>query len=150
MNVRDWLYVDDHCRGIELVLQDGRVGETYNVGGGAELPNILVIDTICAAVDAAFEANPDLARRFPNAPAARGIPSVSLKTYVADRPGHDRRYAIDEEKIRSELGYSPAYSFERGFATTLQWYLNNEPWWQAILDGSYNGSSKIDAKQIQA
>ena len=143
MNVRDWLHVEDHCRGIELVLQKGRVGETYNIGGGAELPNITVIDTICDAVDSAFANDSLLAKRFPNAPAARGMRSDSLKTYVTDRPGHDRRYAIDETKINMELGYAAARSFEQGFADTLRWYLDNEAWWQAILDGSYK-STAID------
>jgi dTDP-glucose 4,6-dehydratase len=137
MNVRDWLYVTDHCRGIELILQSGRVGEVYNIGGGAELPNIAVIDTLCAAVDAAFAADPALASRFPDAPAAKGQPTESLKTYVKDRPGHDRRYAIDEHKIRSELGYQPASDFPTHFAATLAWYLGHEPWWRAIMDGSY-------------
>lgn len=137
MNVRDWLYVEDHCRGIELVLAGGRIGETYNIGGGEELPNMTVIDTLCAAVDAAFAADPDLARRFPDAPAAAGRASASLKTYVTDRPGHDRRYAIDETKIRGELGYRAAHGFEQRFAETLAWYLANEPWWRAVMDGSY-------------
>ncbi|MEX6724536.1 dTDP-glucose 4,6-dehydratase [Parapedomonas caeni] len=137
MNVRDWLYVEDHCRGIELVLAGGRIGETYNIGGGEELPNMVVIDTLCAAVDAAFAADPDLARRFPDAPAAAGRASASLKTYVTDRPGHDRRYAIDETKIRGELGYRAAHGFEQRFAETLAWYLANEPWWRAVMDGSY-------------
>ena len=140
MNVRDWLHVEDHCRGIELVLQKGRIGETYNVGGGAELPNITVIDTICNAVDAAFASDPSLAKRFPNAPAARGERSDGLKTYVIDRPGHDRRYAIDETKINTELGYTASRSFEQGFADTLRWYLDNEAWWQEILDGSYKNT----------
>jgi dTDP-glucose 4,6-dehydratase len=137
MNVRDWLHVEDHCRGIELTLEKGRVGETYNVGGGAELPNLAVIDAICAGVDAAFERDPDLARRFPDAPAANGGKSESLKTYVTDRKGHDRRYAIDERKIRGELGYEPARTFAEGFAETLSWYLANEAWWRAVMDGSY-------------
>ena len=137
MNVRDWLHVEDHCRGIELVLENGRVGETYNVGGGAELPNIAVIEAICAGVDAAFESDPGLARRFPDAPAAKGQKSDTLKTYVTDRKGHDRRYAIDERKIRGELGYAPARTFEEGFAETLAWYLANEDWWRAVMDGSY-------------
>ncbi len=137
MQIRDWLHVEDHCRGIEAVLLRGRVGETYCIGGGAELPNITVIDTLCAAVDAAFAADPALATRFPDAPAARGLPSASLKTTVADRPGHDRRYAIDETKARAEIGYAPARSFEQGFASTLAWYLANEDWWRAVLDGSY-------------
>ena len=137
MNVRDWLHVEDHCRGIELVLQQGRIGDTYNIGGGAELPNIAVIDTLCRAVDAAFAADPALAVRFPDAPAARGVPTDTLKTWVKDRPGHDRRYAIDESKVRGELGYAPARDFAEGFAATLDWYLANEPWWRGVLDGSY-------------
>ena len=137
MNVRDWLHVEDHCRGIELVIRQGRVGETYNIGGGAELPNLAVIDTLCAAVDAAFAADPGLSIRFPDAPAARGLPTDSLKAWVTDRPGHDRRYAIDETKIRTELGYAPARDFAAGFAATLAWYLANENWWRAVLDGSY-------------
>lgn len=137
MNVRDWLHVEDHCRGIELVLRRGVIGECYNIGGGAELPNLTVIDTLCAAVDAAFAAEPKLAGRFPLAPAATGAPTSSLKSWVTDRAGHDRRYAIDETRARTELGYAPARSFASGFAATLAWYLANEPWWRAILDGSY-------------
>jgi dTDP-glucose 4,6-dehydratase len=135
--VRDWLHVEDHCRGIEAVLHRGRPGETYNIGGGAELPNLAVIDTLCTAVDAAFAADPGLAARFPAAPAARGLPTKSLKTFVTDRPGHDRRYAIDERKARAEIGYAPSRDFAAGFAATLAWYLGNESWWRAILDGSY-------------
>ncbi|RYE56932.1 MAG: dTDP-glucose 4,6-dehydratase, partial [Hyphomicrobiales bacterium] len=115
----------------------GRVGETYNIGGGEELPNMAVIDAICAAVDQAFQTNPSLSVRFPDAPAARGVPSMSLKTFVTDRPGHDRRYAIDERKIREELGYKPAKTFESGFAETLSWFLENEAWWRGVQDGSY-------------
>jgi len=137
LQVRDWLHVEDHCRGIAAVLDRGRIGETYNIGGGAELPNIAVIDTLCAAVDAAFIADPSLARRFPDAPAAKDIATATLKATVTDRPGHDRRYAIDETKARTELGYAPARDFATGFAATLRWYLDNEPWWRSILDGSY-------------
>jgi dTDP-glucose 4,6-dehydratase len=136
-NVRDWLHVADHCRGIELALTGGRAGETYNIGGGEELPNMTVIDAICASVDAAFARDPDLAQRFPHSPAARGEASASLKTFVTDRKGHDRRYAIDESKIRDELGYRPARDFKEGFAETLAWYLANEGWWRAVMDGSY-------------
>jgi dTDP-glucose 4,6-dehydratase len=135
--VRDWLYVEDHCRGIERIISGGRIGETYNIGGGAEMTNLTVIDLICAAVDAAFIQNDSLAARFPQAPAAEGRPSSSLKTFVADRPGHDRRYAIDERKIRSELDYAPSNTFAAYFHDTLQWYINNEIWWRSILDGSY-------------
>lgn len=134
MNVRDWLHVEDHCRGIEAVLMHGRPGETYNIGGGQELPNMAVIDAICATVDAAFAADPLLAERYPDAPAANGVRSDSLKTFVTDRLGHDRRYAIDETKARDELGYRPSRTFAEGFAQTLAWYLANEAWWQAILN----------------
>ena len=134
MNVRDWLHVEDHCRGIELVLTKGRVGESYNIGGGQELTNVAVVDQICQAVDAAFAKDQALAERFPHAPAANGRSSIDLKTYVNDRKGHDRRYAIDETKIRSELGYVPARDFLQGFAGTLAWYLSREDWWRPILE----------------
>ncbi|MHA6768580.1 dTDP-glucose 4,6-dehydratase [Sphingobium ummariense] len=133
MNIRDWLHVEDHCVGIELILRQGRIGETYNVGGGQELPNLKVIEEICRGVDAAFAANPDLARQFPMAPAAQGRPTAELMTYVEDRKGHDRRYAIDETKIRSELGYAPARDFPQGFAETLGWFLDNQDWWRPLL-----------------
>lgn len=133
MNVRDWLHVEDHCFGIERIIQDGRPGETYNIGGGQELPNLAVIDQICVAVDRAFEADRGLVQRFPSAPAAQGRPSASLKTFVRDRAGHDRRYAINETKIRNELGYAPRRDFARGFAETLEWYLANEGWWRPLM-----------------
>jgi dTDP-glucose 4,6-dehydratase len=139
MNVRDWLHVEDHCRGIDLILREGRVGETYNIGGGQELPNFTVIEEICRGVDAAFGANPDLARRFPDAPAAKGRSSQELKTFVTDRKGHDRRYAIDETKIRRELGYRPARNFTQGFAETLDWYLSHEDWWRPLLERTKDG-----------
>jgi dTDP-glucose 4,6-dehydratase len=134
---RDWLYVEDHCRGIELVLAKGMPGECYNIGGGAELANLEVIQILCEALDGAFAREPDLARRFPDAPCAKGKSTAELKLHVADRPGHDRRYAIDERKARAELGYAPARGFDECFAETLDWYLANEPWWRAVMDGSY-------------
>ena len=124
MNVRDWLYVGDHCAAIRAVLEGGRVGETYNVGGDAERPNIDVVNTICALLDE---------RR----PREDGKPRNSQITYVRDRPGHDRRYAIDASKLKSELGWAPAHSFEQGIADTVDWYLDNQPWVQRVLDGSY-------------
>ncbi len=133
MNVRDWLHVEDHCRGIEAALRRGRPGEVYNIGGGQELPNLTVIEEICRAVDAAFAADPGLAARYPDAPAAGGRASADLKTYVTDRKGHDRRYAIDETRARVELGYAPARTFRQGFAETLAWYLANEAWWRPLL-----------------
>jgi dTDP-glucose 4,6-dehydratase len=133
MNVRDWLHVEDHCRGIEAVIQRGVAGETYNIGGGQELPNLMVIEEICKGVDAAFAADPALAQRYPDAPAAKGQPTASLKTFVEDRKGHDRRYAIDETKSREELGYAPSRDFAEGFAQTLAWYLANEGWWRPLM-----------------
>jgi dTDP-glucose 4,6-dehydratase len=123
-NVRDWLYVADHCSAIRAVLGGGRVGETYNVGGDAEMQNIDVVTTICALLDA---------RR----PREDGQPRASQVTYVADRPGHDRRYAIDASKLKRELGWQPAHSFEQGIADTVDWYLAHQAWVQRVLDGSY-------------
>ena len=123
-NVRDWLYVKDHCAAIRRVLEAGRVGETYNVGGDAERQNIEVVKTLCALLDA---------RR----PRADGQPRESQITFVKDRPGHDRRYAIDASKLQSELGWRPAMSFEQGMAATVDWYLANEAWVKRVLDGSY-------------
>ena len=133
MNVRDWLHVEDHCRGIALAIEKGRVGEIYNIGGGQELANIDVVGEICRGVDAAFASDPHLASRFPDAPAARGISTDTLKTYVTDRAGHDRRYAIDVRKARTGLGYVPTRNFPQGFAETLAWYIANENWWRPLL-----------------
>ncbi|APE27332.1 dTDP-glucose 4,6-dehydratase [Aurantiacibacter gangjinensis] len=135
MNVRDWLHVEDHCRGIHACLTRGQPGETYNIGGGAELPNMAVIDHICTSVDRAFVEIAGLADRYPDAPAAKGRSTNELKTFVTDRAGHDRRYAIDETKARAELDYAPSHSFEGGMAHTLRWYLENESWWQPLLRG---------------
>jgi len=136
-NVRDWLHVEDHCRGIEATLLKGRIGETYNIGGGAELPNLTVIERICEVVDRVLQQNPALAKAFPEAPAANGKSTESLKAFVTDRKGHDRRYAIDETKSRRELGYSPQNDFSVGLEQTVKWYLENETWWRAVMDGSY-------------
>lgn len=133
MNVRDWLHVEDHCRGIEACLLNGQLGETYNIGGGAELPNLEVIAAICREVDRAFGEIEGLTARYPDAPAARGISTETLKTFVTDRAGHDRRYAIDETKARAELQYAPSHSFDEGLRQTLRWYLDNESWWRPLL-----------------
>jgi dTDP-glucose 4,6-dehydratase len=140
MNVRDWLYVEDHCRAIEAVLNKGKIGEVYNVGGGAELPNVRLIDLLCQLVDVAFSNDAQLALKFPNAPAAKGRKTSDLKTYVADRAGHDRRYAINARKISDELSFHPSVDFFSGLEKTLNWYLSNEAWWQAVLDGSYRSA----------
>ncbi len=133
LNRRDWLHVEDHCRGIALILERARAGEVYHVGGGQELTNLEVVAAICSAIDAAFAAVPALAKRFPGAPAARGMETATLRTFVDDRKGHDRRYAIDDGKIRDALGYTPLREFAKGFAETLQWYLANETWWRPLL-----------------
>lgn len=133
LNVRDWLFVEDHCRGIELVLNAGRIGETYNIGGRAELPNMAVVDMLCASIDRAFAEDASLAQRFPAAPPASGKATSDLKIFVTDRPGHDRRYAIDAKKAHAELGYTPAHSFEAGFVETVNWYLAHESWWRDLM-----------------
>ena len=130
MNVRDWLHVDDHVRAIDMVLDRGAPGETYNVGGGEELPNMTVIKTICATIDTLFAGDSTLAARFPAAPAAHGKPTETLMQYVTDRAGHDRRYAIDCRKLSGELGYAPAYDFAGGLAATIRWYVDNDAWWR--------------------
>ena len=115
LNVRDWLYVEDHCRAIDLIVNEGRVGEVYNVGGHNEMRNIDIVKLICKALD-----KPE-----------------SLITFVADRKGHDMRYAIDPTKIHNELGWLPETRFSDGIQRTIEWYLANRPWWEHILSGDY-------------
>ena len=115
-NVRDWLYVEDHCKAIDLIIHNGRVGEVYNIGGHNERTNLEVVKTILKALD-----KPE-----------------SLIRYVKDRPGHDRRYAIDPTKIETELGWKPKYNFDTGIRQTIDWYLNNQDWWKHILSGEYS------------
>ncbi len=136
-HVRDWLYVEDHCRAVERVLLEGRPGETYNIGGRNEWRNLDIVELLCELVDTAFSAAGALRDRFPRAPAARGAPTRTLIQFVSDRPGHDRRYAIDAGKIERELGFRPSESFETGIRKTLGWYLTNESWWRGVMDGSY-------------
>jgi dTDP-glucose 4,6-dehydratase len=131
--IRDWLYVEDHARGIELVLDKGRIGENYNIGGNNEWANIDIVKVICDLMDKAFASNPSLIDRFPLATQVAKGQSQSLITYVTDRPGHDRRYAIDASKSSSELAYTPAESFNSGIGKTIAWYLNNEAWWRPLL-----------------
>jgi len=122
MNVRDWLYVEDHCEAIRTVLHHGRVGETYNIGGRGEHPNLHIVRTICSVLD---ELRPAAA------------PRTSLITFVPDRPGHDRRYAIDCTKIESELAWRPQVSFEDGIRRTVTWYLDHAAWVESVTSGSY-------------
>jgi dTDP-glucose 4,6-dehydratase len=123
MQVRDWLYVGDHCSAIRRVLEAGKVGEVYNIGGWNEMPNIEIVNTICTLLD---ELRPDPAGSY-----------ARLITYVKDRPGHDRRYAIDARKIERELGWRPAETFQTGIRKTVQWYLDNQEWVQHVLSGEY-------------
>jgi dTDP-glucose 4,6-dehydratase len=136
-NIRDWLFVTDHCHGIALVLKGGRTGETYNIGGDSECDNLTLVEMLCGIVDAKVAAEPGLTRRFPDTPAARGTASRSLIQFVKDRPGHDRRYAIDAGKISAELGFRPSVSIREGLERTVDWYLANEAWWRGVMDGSY-------------
>jgi dTDP-glucose 4,6-dehydratase len=136
-NVRDWLYVEDHCRAIERVIEAGQLGQTYNVGGRHEMKNIDIVRLLCRLVDETFTADRALAQRFPRSPAASGRPCGDLITFVKDRPGHDRRYAIDGTRIERDLGFCPRESFETGIRKTLAWYIANEPWWRGVMDGSY-------------
>jgi len=122
--IRDWLYVKDHCSAIRRVLEAGKVGETYNVGGWNEKPNLDVVHTLCAILDEL-------------SPRADGKPYVEQITYVTDRPGHDRRYAIDATKIERELGWKPAETFETGIKKTVQWYLDNQAWVANVTSGAY-------------
>lgn len=137
MQIRDWLYVEDHARGIDLVIQKGRVGENYNIGGNNEWANIDIVKLICCLLEEAFAENRTLAEKYPKATAVIAGDAESLITYVTDRPGHDRRYAIDATKSTEELGYKPMETFETGIRKTVQWYLQNDAWWRAVMDGSY-------------
>ena len=136
-NVRDWLHVSDHCRGIDLILKNGRPGEVYNIGGGAESENLKLVETLCAVADEAFARDQQLCSRFSRCPAAQGGKSSILMQFVKDRPGHDRRYAIDYSKAERELGYRAQVSLARGLQDTFEWYVRNEGWWRAVMDGSY-------------
>ena len=121
-NIRDWLHVEDHCTGILSVLQKGRIGETYCIGGASEKTNMEVIDTLCEILD----------RKFPER-----TPHSKLKTFVKDRPGHDHRYAIDFSKIKNELDWAPSFSFEEGMEKTVDWYLSHQEWCENVTSGKY-------------
>jgi dTDP-glucose 4,6-dehydratase len=130
LNVRDWLYVEDHCRAIDAVIAAPSDGETYNVGGRNEWRNIDIVRLLCQLVEDSFANDSALAQRFPDCPAARGLSLQQLISFVPDRPGHDRRYAIDAGKIDRDLGFSPRESFETGIRKTVAWYLSHEAWWR--------------------
>lgn len=136
-NVRDWLFVEDHCRAVTAVLQRGKAGETYNVGGGNEIANIDLVRSICRLLDDKLKASPELQQQFPNCCIATGTTSETLIEFVNDRPGHDRRYGINGRKIATELGFVPKFDFAAGINETLDWYLQNGPWWRAVQSGDH-------------
>lgn len=123
-NIRDWLYVEDHCDALKTVLERGRPGETYNIGGNNELRNIDLVHTLCQLLDK-------------HHPSATGRSYKEQITFVADRPGHDLRYAIDASKARQQLGWTPKQDHQSGLEKTVRWYLDNRAWWQSIIDGTY-------------
>jgi dTDP-glucose 4,6-dehydratase len=127
MQIRDWLYVEDHARALYLVVTEGKVGETYNIGGHNEMVNIDVIKTLCGLMEEMVPNKPDNVNRY-----------FDLVSFVKNRPGHDVRYAIDAGKIERELGWKPEETFESGIRKTVEWYLNNKVWWSRVSDGSYN------------
>lgn len=129
-NIRDWLYVEDHCRALDVVIHTGKPGETYNIGGNNEAKNIDLVKTLCAIV----------AELAPNLPVS---PPEELITFVKDRPGHDRRYAIDASKIERELGWKPQETVEQGLRKTVQWYLENSDWWQPLLSEEYQSYYRL-------
>lgn len=133
LNIRDWLYVKDHAYGIDLAIQKGRLGETYNIGGNNEWKNIDIVKLLCQLIDEKFTKQAALLDQYPKTPMTQGLKSETLIAFVKDRLGHDRRYAIDYTKANKELGYSPKETFESGIRKTIDWYFDNAAWWQALL-----------------
>lgn len=130
LNIRDWLYVEDHCHGIDLILQKGKLGEVYNIGGNNEQTNMNIVKILTTLMDQIFSQNPELSKKFSACPAAKQKSTANLIQFVTDRPGHDRRYAINAQKISNELGYQPQENFNSGLQKTLRWYLQNDYWWR--------------------
>lgn len=137
LQVRDWLHVEDHCAAITLALTHGKPGEVYNIGGNSETTNIALVRTLCGLVDESVGARTDLRSAFAASPAVGGGRAVDFITHVRDRLGHDRRYAIDYAKAGRELGYAPARDLAQGLRATIDWYLANPRWWQALLGRDY-------------
>ena len=136
--IRDWLHVDDHCRAISLAISKGSPGEVYNVGGNSETTNIDIVRTLCGLLDERLAADPDLRAAFPESPASTGKSSEQLISFVRDRAGHDRRYAIDYRKAQGQLGYAPDRNLSQGLRDTLEWYLANTGWWRPLMGTEYS------------
>jgi dTDP-glucose 4,6-dehydratase len=124
LNIRDWLYVEDHCEALDLVLRKGKPGETYNIGGSCEKTNIEIVETLCALLDELV-------------PQSRQVPHSKLITFVKDRPGHDRRYSVDCSRIERELGWRAKETFETGLGKTIRWYMENTQWVESVKSGAY-------------
>lgn len=137
LQVRDWLFVEDHCRAIARILDADVSGMTFNIGGRAERTNIDLVRLICGLIDRRVGADNQLALHFASCPAASGSSCLTLVSHIADRPGHDRRYAIDPTLVAQTLGFEPVETLESGLERTVDWYLANEPWWQRVMDGTY-------------
>ena len=135
--MRDWLHVSDHCRAIDCILQSGRPSEVYNIGGRSECANLDLVLLLCQAADELLAASSQIRSKYPSSPASRGLSSSSLIEFVTDRPGHDRRYAINCNKIERELTFVPSISLQRGLSETLMWYVHNEWWWRSVMDEDY-------------
>lgn len=134
--IRDWLYVEDHAQGIDKVIRQGVVGETYNIGGINEWANIDIVKLLCREIDQRMTADPQLCKRYPAAQAAIAGSSADLIAYVEDRRGHDRRYAINPDKANVELDYQPLETFESGITKTIDWYLENSQWWEPLREAA--------------
>jgi dTDP-glucose 4,6-dehydratase len=144
LQVRDWLHVTDHCEAISLALRTGKPGEVYNIGGNSETTNIQLVRMLCRFVDEYLAQHAPARAAFSASPAVNGERAEALIQHVRDRPGHDRRYAIDFRKAQRELGYAPTYHLERGLQATLEWYMANNDWWRALLKRDYAAWLKMN------
>jgi dTDP-glucose 4,6-dehydratase len=149
LQVRDWLHVEDHCVAIGLALSAGKAGQVYNIGGNGETTNLNIVHSLCDLIDSRLKADPTLHSSFGAAPIYNGRTARDLITHVRDRPGHDRRYAIDYGKAARELGYAPGRNLHDGLAATVDWFLTHTQWWQALLGRDYNAwlSANYDPKR---
>jgi dTDP-glucose 4,6-dehydratase len=144
LQVRDWLHVQDHCVAIDLALSRGKAGEVYNIGGNGETTNLNIVHNLCDSIDARLLAHPEYRAVFGASPAYNGGRARDLITHVRDRPGHDRRYAIDYGKAARDLGYAPGRTLKAGLASTIEWYLSHQPWWQALLGRDYEAWLRLN------